>query len=270
MRGITMNDKLAGLLGLALALLSSGTATANGYRERNVPAPIPVSAPMPIPESFTYYLRGDIGWGFAGDPSFSESGAIYGAVAGLSYGALSNRGSSADDVFFGGVGAGVYLSPHLRADITLDLRGSQDVVATATYTDVGPGTVRETIKLRGTVGLINAYWDLLPRGSFSPYIGAGVGFVYNDIDRTHLTTESGVTANSGSSGDTNVGLAAALMAGVTIARHHGWALDINYRALYMDGGSVTTTLTPLGGASTADIGHQWEHQVRVGLRANLW
>jgi opacity protein-like surface antigen len=114
---------------------------------------------------------------------------------------------------------------------------------------------------------------MLPRGSFSPYLGAGIGFVYNDIERTHIATDDSGGAqpvNSGTSGDTNVGLAAALMAGVTIARHHGWALDINYRALYMDGGSVTTALTPLGGASTADIGHQWEHQVRVGVRANLW
>ncbi len=71
-------NKLAGLLGLAVALIASGPALANGYGQRNIPAPIPVPAPVPIPEGFTYYLRGDIGWGFAGDPSFSESGAVYG------------------------------------------------------------------------------------------------------------------------------------------------------------------------------------------------
>jgi opacity protein-like surface antigen len=130
--------------------------------------------------------------------------------------------------------------------------------------------VRETVRLRGTIGLINGYWDLLPRGVFSPYLGAGVGFVYNDIGRTHLTTEtpSGTTVLGGS-GETNVGWAAALMAGVTLARDHGWALDINYRALYMDGGEVTTTLSN-GNVSTVDIGSQWEHQVRVGVRVNIW
>jgi opacity protein-like surface antigen len=264
-------NKLAGLLGLAVALIASSPALANGYGQRNVPAPIPVPAPVPIPEGFTYYLRGDIGWGFAGDPSFSESGAQYGLVP-LSYGALSGRGASTDDVFFGGIGAGGYFTPHLRGDITLDFRGAREINAIATYTDAGPiaGTARETIELRSTVGLINVYWDLLPRGSFSPYVGAGVGFVYNDIERTHLTTEvPGGVASSGSSGDTNFGLAAALMAGVTIARDHAWALDVGYRALYMDGGEVTTTLSN-GDVSRVDIGSQWEHQVRVGLRVNLW
>ena len=34
---------------------------------------------VPIPEGFTYYLRGDLGWGFAGGaPDFSESGRAYG------------------------------------------------------------------------------------------------------------------------------------------------------------------------------------------------
>ncbi len=59
------------------------------------------------------------------------------------------------------------------------------------------------------------------------------------------------------------------MAGVTIARDHAWALDVGYRALYMDGGEVTTTLSN-GDVSRVDIGSQWEHQVRVGLRVNLW
>lgn len=262
-------NKLAGLLGLAVALIASSPALANGYGQRNIPAPIPVPAPVPIPEGFTYYLRGDIGWGFAGDPSFSESGAVYGAPPV----ALSSRSVDTDDVFFGGIGAGAYLTPHLRGDITLDFRGGQDVNATATYSSTDNGVVSERVRLAGTVVLVNGYWDILPRGSFSPYLGAGIGFVYNDIERTHVTTDDSGGAqpvNSGSRSETNVGLAAALMAGVTMAWHHGWALDVNYRALYMDGGSVTTTLTPLGGTSTVDIGSQWEHQVRVGLRVNLW
>ena len=130
-------NKLAGLLGLAVALIASGPALANGYGQRNIPAPIPVPAPVPIPEGFTYYLRGDIGWGFAGDPSFSESGAQSGIVP-LSYGAFSGRGASADDVFLGRIGAGAYFTPHLRGDITLDFRGAQEVNAIATYTDAVP------------------------------------------------------------------------------------------------------------------------------------
>jgi hypothetical protein len=37
----------------------------------------------------------------------------------------------------------------------------------------------------------------------------------------------------------------------------------------MDGGEVSIALPgPL--TSRVDIGSQWEHQLRVGLRANLW
>jgi opacity protein-like surface antigen len=149
------------------------------------------------------------------------------------------------------------------------------VDATATYTDPGPvnGVVRETLKLRGTVGLVNAYWDLRPRGSFTPYVGAGIGFVYNDIDRTHLTTEDSgagpVTVRTGSGKDSNIGFAGALMAGASFAVSHAWALDVGYRALFLDGGEVTTTLSSAE-TSTAKVGSYWEHQVRVGLRMNIW
>ena len=58
------------------------------------------------------------------------------------------------------------------------------------------------------------------------------------------------------------------MAGVSFSLNHQWAIDVNYRALYLEGASVTTTLNPE--PSTARIGDVWEHQVRVGLRLNLW
>jgi opacity protein-like surface antigen len=260
-------SKLAGLFALAVAVLVSRPALADGYG-RKVPAPIPVPAPMPVPESFSYYLRGDLNWGFSGNPSYSESGAIYGVPPGVP---LDSRSVDTDGIFSGTIGAGAYFSPRLRGDLTLDLRGEQSIDATATYTDVGPiaGTVRDSIRLRGTVGLANVYWDLMERGHFTPYIGGGIGFVYNDLRRSYSATQAGLTV-TGSSHDENFGLAGALMAGVALSWDHTWALDIGYRALYMDGGSVTTALSGSAGTSTVDIGSQWEHQIRVGIRVNLW
>jgi hypothetical protein len=37
----------------------------------------------------------------------------------------------------------------------------------------------------------------------------------------------------------------------------------------MDGGEVSVTL-PASVTSRVELGNQWEHQLRVGLRANLW
>jgi opacity protein-like surface antigen len=262
-------NKLAGFFALALLMLASGPALADGY-ERKVPAPIPVPAPMPIPETFSYYLRGDIQWGFSGNPSYSESGAIYGVPPGVP---LSSRSiDNSNGLFSGSIGGGAYFSPRFRGDLTLDFRDEQSIDAAATYTDTNAGsvagTVRDRIKLRGTVGLANIYWDLMERGHFTPYIGGGLGFVYNDINRSYSATQTGLTV-TGSSHDEQVGLAAALMAGVTLSWDHRWALDIGYRALYMNGGSITTTLSN-SSVSSVDIGSQWEHQFRVGVRVNLW
>jgi opacity protein-like surface antigen len=145
-------------------------------------------------------------------------------------------------------------------------------------TDTLSGDVRETMRVQGTVGLANLYWDLTQRGAFAPYIGAGIGFVYNDIERTHYNSEV-VTDNLGafvasrvittSGKDTHVGLAAALMAGASISWDPRYAIDVNYRAMYLDGGSVTLAL-PTGEQSKATIGEYWEHQLRIGVRLNIW
>lgn len=258
-------NKLAGLLGLAIALAASGPALADGYG-RKAAAPIPVPAPMPVPESFSYYLRGDLGWSFVGSDSFSESGAVIGLPPGV---VLTGKSSNTDGVFIGTVGAGVYLSPRFRGDLTLDFRGEQSMDSTTTYTGGtgGPGTARDTVRLRGTIGLANLYWDLLPRGHFTPYVGAGIGFVYNDIARSYSDQPAGIV---GSGSDNHVGLAGALMAGISFATDHRYVWDLSYRALYTDAGSITTVLSGTGGISTVDIGSQWEHQVRIGLRVNLW
>ena len=274
-----MKIKLA-CLGLGALLAAAGAAQAGdfsygaGLRNRvEVPAPIPVPAPMPVPEGFTYYLRADLGWSFASEPSFSESGATYGDSA-LTYAGLSTPSVIADGVLGGTIGFGAYLKPHIRGDLTLDFRGEQIIDARATYLDAGPinGVVADTLKVNRVIGLVNAYWDLLPRGLFTPYIGAGIGLTYNDIERSHLTTENLVTVKSGSSQKQNVALAAALMAGASVSFSHAWAIDMNYRALYLDGGSTTTTLTGTDptNISKATIGDVWEHQVRVGLRFNIW
>ncbi len=94
-------------------------------------------------------------------------------------------------MFVGTIGAGAYFTPHFRGDLTLDFLTSQDIDASATYLDPGPinGSVTDRVRVNRVVGLVNLYWDVLPRGMITPYIGAGVGFVYNDLNRTHLTTD---------------------------------------------------------------------------------
>jgi opacity protein-like surface antigen len=303
-----MNVKLA-LIGLMTALVAAAgtaeaqTSTYGGVKDYAIPAPIPyqgaiavpapvsVPAPVPVAEGFSYYLRGDLGWGFGGDRAYSETGRVFGAgsdpfVASSPFtsGALAGRHTE-EGVFLGTVGMGAYFSPHLRGDITLDMRSGQTVANSAAYsyasaTSIGTtvnGTVQDRFTLRNAVGLANLYFDLLPRGSFSPYLGAGVGVVYTDASRTYnelALAESGgsVTATSavtGSSREQNVALAGALMAGASFSWDHRWALDVGYRALYLGRVDVSTPLSS-GETSKVELGPHWEQQARIGLRFNIW
>jgi len=293
-----MNLKFAAVALAALAALS-GPAGADGFirgpgiKDMAVPAPIPVPAPVPVPEGFTYYLRGDIGYSWVGsEPGFTESGNLFGtgpapftAAAPFAFGQAPQFGplaTASEDIFFGGIGMGAYLTPRLRGDITIDFRGKQGFDASSSYAyataagDTIAGVVNETLRVRGTVTMVNGYFDLLPRGGFSPYIGAGIGFVYYDVDRYHYNQETVIAGpNAGASQtvaaaskDNTWGLAAALMAGVSIAFDHRWVLDIGYRAQFLD--EVSVDLTPSGEQSKVTLGDHWEHQARVGLRLNIW
>jgi opacity protein-like surface antigen len=297
---------IALLVGMLLAVTGPAHAQNAGYgpgmKDRvMIPAPIPdrgaiaVPAGVPVPEGFTYYLRADLGWGFAGSRSYANN-AIFGdgtdpfvAAAPFTYGsspAFTSTGTSIDDVFLGTVGWGAYFTPHLRGDLTIDFRSKQDLIASGAYSYISDtsselieGTVKDTFRINSAVFLANLYLDLLPRGRFTPYVGAGVGFIYYDVTRTYSSLENEVDAPGGNittagtpvnatSKEKSVALAGALMAGATFAIDQHWLVDVNYRALYMGGIDV---VSPIPGSSTkATIGDVWEHQARIGLRYNIW
>ena len=269
----------------------------DGIKDLGVPAPIPVPVPIPVREGFSYYLRADIGYAWAADnASFSENGSVFGLGGGVftapapfafgspQFGALNTE---THDLFIGTIGFGAYFAPRFRGDFTLDFRGKQGFDANTTYTYAATpggvpngntinGVVRETFRTTATVAMVNGYFDILPRGAFSPYVGAGIGFAYYDVDRTRFSQEIAVNggvstpgiAFNGTSKDTTWGLAAALMAGVSVSFDHRWALDVGYRAQYLDEASISMNTS--GGLSKATFGDHWEHQGRIGIRWNIW
>lgn len=267
----------------------------SGLRDiADIPAPIPVPAANPVPEGFSYYLRLDMAYGLnARQPSFAEAGRAYGSGGAGSFNSASSFAyggapfssvlTNTEDSYAGGIGFGAYFTPTLRGDFTLELRGDRNSTTEGvySYTSTGGGNptitgwVQDTIELRTTVGMINGYMDLLPRGGFTPYVGAGVGLAYNQLTRKYVNTETGGGATqsvSGTGTDVKLGFAGALMGGVTFAFDHSWAIDLNYRALYLQGGNVALTTTGLATnqRSTVTLGDTWEHQVRIGLRFNIW
>jgi opacity protein-like surface antigen len=283
------------------ALAGGDVVYADGMKDPiAVPAPIPVPAPIAVQEGFTYYMRGDVGYGWAKASNYSETGLLYGedAAAGPRISSAIPFTNDHKNVFNGTFGIGAYLTPRIRGDLTIDFRGDQQNAFAGAYSYVFPpvptqsvnGTVTDSLKLSSAVGLANIYFEPLPRGMFTPYVGAGIGTVYNQITRTYDNTEtlvvtatgvpvpgSAITRSADSKSNT-YGLAAALMAGMSFSLDHRWALDIGYRALYIDGKSAAITVNSIiGPASTQPIQHSkatldetWEHQFRVGLRFNIW
>ena len=293
-----MHVRLLALL-VGFMLVSAGPAAAQMKDRVLIPAPIPdygaVAVPgvVPVPEGFTYYLRADLGWGFAFSRSYTENGAIYGADS-LPFLATTPFGfggpgfiagdAKGDGVFLGTVGYGAYFTPRFRGDLTVDFRSTLDLKSESTYTYASSsggttvnGLVTDQVRINNAVILANLYWDLLPRGFITPYIGAGIGFVYYDATRTYMdyaVPSSGLSQTTTfSSKDTGIGLAAALMAGTTFAIDQNWLIDVNYRALYLGEVEIVTNVTGTGlpfNSSRVTIGADWEQQARIGLRYNIW
>lgn len=286
--------------GLALAATTPAAQAADldgrgSLKDRGVLVP----APIPVADTFKWYLRADVGMGLytGGDPS--AKGDIYGLdrepTDGPAFGIQSAWFNNGFDTFaMGGIGAGAYLGPRLRADVTVDARTKNNVDMDGSYgyqrdLTLSGGNIQrvyglshERSEVHDTAALFNLYWDFTERGSrFVPYIGAGVGFAVRTIDRWHTTDERlidetnplapallGVREFSGKSKAHQVSLAAAAQAGFAYTLNQGMVLDFSYRFAYL--GAVDTA-TPINNVqSRLTIGDTFEHALRAGVRWNVW
>jgi opacity protein-like surface antigen len=262
-----------------------------------------VPAPAPVPETFSWYLRVDLGVGwssFGGNESGFEHGLGNGAGFARETTIFSDPNwyqAKKDPYFQGGIGFGKYFSPRFRMDMTLDVKSADTVNgdATGSYTEFtapAPGgveivgntidwTLRDRVDVTDGIGLINAYLDLVPRGRFTPYIGIGAGFAARYIDRTHTTVEertiggfpAGSRTWSDSQNETKIAPAISGTVGFAWAITPGTILDLNYRYTYVGSVDSTMTVTPIGSApqrSKISIDESHQHSLRAGLRWNIW
>lgn len=313
----------------ALTLLSAPALAADwgrggeSYKDMSVPAAVPVPAPVPIPDYHPqWYFRFDAALGVINDPTISDDTFVYGVDDGP--GPITGPGDArySDSSWFNGdfntfltVGGGVgyYLGGGWRIDATIEKRSNEDGTVFGqdeydTYAPVAPNTyelvdgntngladtrtrvtVDESFKLDGTVWMANAYYDFSSGRGFTPYVGAGIGFVWNELGRTRthtvetcdaevggvagcesLATPGTYTQTSQVSADDEaqkVSLAAAAMAGFSYAVSDITSVDIGYRYLFLQG---TDAVLDVGGEQTRlEIGDQHIHQVRAGLRFDV-
>ncbi len=242
-----------------LLLAASGAASAGGFPSPGSFKDSFVSykdAPVISAATARFYLRGDIGLSLGSDPDGFE-GRDY-----LAYETLGNA------LTMGG-GVGMYLTPAIRADLTIDHRFAADLEA---RNPVNGGQDNKT-KLESTVFLANFYWDLADRShSIVPYVGIGLGFARNKTgtrymsactDNTNCVTPAGTT-----SGASKISFAGAAMAGFTKTISDAWKIDAGYRYLHM-GEAKTGPVDPATG-DPLTFDELSAHEFRVGIRYDLY
>lgn len=137
-----------------------------------------------------------------------------------------------------GGGLGYRFTPWLRAE------------AEVSFFDLGgAGGPFGVPQVRSTAAFLNAYWDVISLGGFTPYLGAGIGYGVTSVD-------AGVFPG-GSSNSWN--LAWSLMAGIAYEVLPGLDLDLGYR--YVDFGAPDVAGVAFHGISAQEI--------RLGLRYAL-
>ena len=163
--------------------------------------PPPVAVEEAAPEdTLGFYLRGDLGWSF-----------------------LEWSGGKDDSAFTGGGGAGYKFNQNLRGDVRLDWSGKYDI---------GPNADLSTTTLLG-----NMYFDIPTQTALTPYLGAGAGWGWANVD----------------GGNNDDAFTYSLMAGATIDLSQNIDLDIGYRFLDM----------------TVDGPDIYDHQITTGVRFNF-
>lgn len=176
------------------------------------------------------------GWYLRGDLSYNLNTPVYD---------FSLAGEEADNHRFGGgVGFGYHFTDMLRADVNVAYVGRDtfdDGVSTAENRVIG--------------AFANAYLDLGTFVGITPYVGAGAGLLYSkyEVDVPAITAS-----------DRQYKFAYTLNAGLAYRVTKNVSVDVGYQYLASPGTEYADV-----SAGTIEKGVHY-HQIRVGLRYDLW
>ncbi len=250
---------------------------------------------------------GTYGWttangenGFSGDPKVGpDLQAFDPAWLSTDFGNLVTYGAGVGYYIGGGWRADAMIEGRSRDEININ--GSANFDSNSWHDDFNnPGTkiydtdlnsdgtfpdrkthvsMQDKTEIKGTIWMANIYYDLMTtdRG-ITPYVGAGLGFVWNEMTRDHTTTITSEDttapcncrtdyAKTAHAKTDTVSLAAAAMAGASYRLSEITSLDVGYRFLYLGGTSFDTDID--GYTSHMSISDQYVHQVRAGLRFDV-
>lgn len=233
-----------------------------------------------------WYLRGDLGYSVSSSTGVSFNRNTAGGDA----------NASLSDDYSIGIGFGYTFNDFVRADVTYDIFSSRSWDGGASGCGVdGLGVAYTGDCASADSGIIeasnlglNGYVNLGQFGGFSPYLGAGLGLAHVEYSGTDSViacvvdpgesceygTHSGGSANPETfistdsyAGGSSVNFSYALMAGVDYRIDRNWVADIGYKYTNITSEDVFASG---GTATTVEFDGVEIHEVRAGLRYDLW
>ncbi len=239
----------------AACSLAAFAARAADYPQPPPPPPIYVAPPQDCCGG--WYLRGFIGVGMNGKPELE----YLQNPANAGNGFVFQSNSISNSTFIGG-GVGYEWNNWLRLDATAEYRGKARVYAFGSYPPAGLDTYEGYLK--SWVFLANAFVDLGTWDCFTPFVGAGVGTAYNNLqDFTDVNPNGGFGFGHN---PTHWDFAWALYAGVSYNVTKNFKVDLTYR--YLNYGSITDTVNCNGGCNPNSFKFDklYSQDIMLGLR----
>lgn len=188
--------------------------------------------------------------------------------------------ASLDNTWLGEVGAGCGSgSRGLRAEVMFGFRGDREFQGEPGYYDgtlvgqpTGVAPLVDAVdpmhtSLKTYTLMLNVYKDLGNFGGFVPYVGAGIGAAYHQLDNVYFTGNPNLTEQI--HGNNDLAFAWSLMAGVGYQLSDRAIIDVGYR--YIDMGSITSQRSDTGFNVNPAVKFDdlTAHEIKVGLRYHL-
>ena len=216
------------------------------------------------------YFRADTGYSWSNAPTLRW--AAWNPPAGYNERVAK---SNMDDTWTGGVGMGCGSgSRGFRYEAMLGYHGQRGIggqTAPYQYSGSDPYSSKITSAVTSYTGMVNGYFDLGNFRGVVPYIGAGVGLAYHQMDDYtifHPSAPANVPYMTG--GDNDLTLAWSLMTGFAYQVSDRAILDFGYR--YIDLGRAATARHDVfaqGSHSRLAADDMTAHEIKIGLRYHL-
>lgn len=272
----------------------------NGSIKDNAIETILVPEAVEIPETMSWYLRADYGY------RASTSADIATTLPGV----ISPEGSESLSVGFGRYLSPNlridFTGDYGNEDTIYNRAGTfvETIFRQGTVTRIIAGTptevddlIRFNLNLEGSevvtfrnhTIMANLYYDVGGFGRFKPYVGGGLGFsIYeintarrvNFVDCDSFASDGAALVNCDieqadadaasqdrDSTTVSVGFAASATVGASYELTQDVSLDVNYRLTY-SGANVVGVVN--GFEDTIDVQDKLDHDIRVGLRYDIW